>query len=196
VPITQKEYDQRVQEENKKHNWGEGDLRPGQPAPDFELRRPGSDQTVRLSMFKGNKPVALIFGTYTCPIFRGQFRAVNDLADMYKSQVEFILVYVREAHPIDGLQVEENVESGILVKSPQTLQEKRAVASSCLVGLNIKFTALVDGMDNKVEQAYTAWPTRLYLIAKDGTVTWKSKPGPAGFVAAELAVAVENELER
>lgn len=37
----------------------------GAEAPDFELPRLGSDDHVRLSSFRGRKPVALIFGSYT-----------------------------------------------------------------------------------------------------------------------------------
>ena len=48
--------------------------------------------------------------------------------------------------------------------------------------LGVKFPALVDGFDNRVESAYTGWPDRLYLIGKGGRVLYKSKPGPfAGF---------------
>ncbi len=44
---------------------GEGPLRLGDEAPDFELRYKKSEETVRLSSFRGEKPVALIFGSYT-----------------------------------------------------------------------------------------------------------------------------------
>ena len=37
----------------------------GDSPPDFNLKRLGSDQRVRLSSFKGKRPVALIFGSYT-----------------------------------------------------------------------------------------------------------------------------------
>jgi hypothetical protein len=37
----------------------------GTDAPDFELPRLGSADRVRLSQFRGRKPVALIFGSYT-----------------------------------------------------------------------------------------------------------------------------------
>ncbi len=39
---------------------GEGD-----PAPDFELPLLGRDDTVRLSALLADKPVALVFGSYT-----------------------------------------------------------------------------------------------------------------------------------
>lgn len=49
----------------KQMGHGEGSLTPGDAAPDFELRKVKSRDTVRLSSFRGRKPVALIFGSYT-----------------------------------------------------------------------------------------------------------------------------------
>ena len=37
----------------------------GSPAPDFELPRLGGGEKARLSAFRGQRPVALIFGSYT-----------------------------------------------------------------------------------------------------------------------------------
>jgi len=37
----------------------------GDVPPDFNLKRMGSEERVRLSSFKDQKPVALIFGSYT-----------------------------------------------------------------------------------------------------------------------------------
>ncbi len=37
----------------------------GDIAPDFELRDVNGENSVRLSDFRGQKPVALIFGSYT-----------------------------------------------------------------------------------------------------------------------------------
>jgi hypothetical protein len=37
----------------------------GAQAPDFRLPRLGGDEHVQLSSFRGRKPVALIFGSYT-----------------------------------------------------------------------------------------------------------------------------------
>ena len=37
----------------------------GEFPPDFNLKLSGSDERVRLSSFKGQRPVALIFGSYT-----------------------------------------------------------------------------------------------------------------------------------
>ena len=42
-----------------------GRLKPGDPAPDFDLKVLKSEERVRLSSFTGNMPVALVFGSYT-----------------------------------------------------------------------------------------------------------------------------------
>ena len=49
----------------KEMGHGEGKLKPGDMAPDFKLRRVKSKKKLRLSAFRGKKPVALVFGSYT-----------------------------------------------------------------------------------------------------------------------------------
>ena len=44
---------------------GSSQLKAGDLAPDFELKTLDGRQTVKLSSFRGQKPVALIFGSYT-----------------------------------------------------------------------------------------------------------------------------------
>lgn len=39
--------------------------RVGEPAPDFELSDSKGENPVRLADFKGQKPIALIFGSFT-----------------------------------------------------------------------------------------------------------------------------------
>lgn len=43
----------------------EGKLAVGDMAIDFELKKMKSDERVRLSSFRGKRPVALVFGSYT-----------------------------------------------------------------------------------------------------------------------------------
>lgn len=42
-----------------------GHLQAGDPAPDFALKTADTSQVVRLSSFRGQKPVVLIFGSHT-----------------------------------------------------------------------------------------------------------------------------------
>ena len=46
-------------------NQGTGSIELGQKAPDFTLKSLDGKKTIRLSDYKGKKPVVLVFGSYT-----------------------------------------------------------------------------------------------------------------------------------
>ena len=88
--------------------------------------------------------------------------------------------------------MQSNVRDGVLFRSPRDEGERTSVAGACVRKLGIKFPALIDSFDNSVENAYTGWPDRLYLIAPGGRVLYKTKPGPFGFHPDDLAAAIRN----
>jgi len=118
--------------------------------------------------------------------------ALNKLYRDYRDRVAFHVVYIQEAHPIDAWQVKDNLTDDVLVKSTQTADERENVAGVCVVKLGIEMPALIDDPDDHVEQAYTAWPDRLYVIDRDGRVAYKSDAGPFGFKPSN----VEETLKR
>ena len=64
-PMSQAEFDKLQKADYEAHGHGEGTLKPGDPAPDFDLKVVGSEERIRLSSFAGKRPVVLVFGTYT-----------------------------------------------------------------------------------------------------------------------------------
>lgn len=116
------------------------------------------------------------------------------MAARYRDQVEFLLIYIREAHPTDGWQLPVNERQGALLESAKTIEQKEDHALVCSRKLDIRFTTLVDGMDNQVELNYAGWPDRLYLISREGKIVYKSAQGPAGFKPAELEAAIQALL--
>ncbi len=86
--------------------------------------------------------------------------------------------------------MQSNVRDGVLFKSPKDETERASVAGACVTKLHIRFPALVDDFDDRVETAYTGWPDRMYLIEPGGRVAYKSKPGPFGFHPEELRTAL------
>jgi hypothetical protein len=112
------------------------------------------------------------------------------MAAKYRKKIEFLLVYVREAHSTDGWQVEANEKEKILLESAKNYEQKEEHATSCVRNLGIQFPALVDGMDNAVEKAYSGWPDRLYLVGKDGRILFKAGVGPGGFKPDQLEAAI------
>ena len=83
----------------------------------------------------------------------------------------------------------------MVFKNPTTSDERRNVATSCVRKLHINIPALIDGIDNQVEQKYTAWPDRLFVIDRSGTVRYKSEPGPFGFDPKKLESCLSTNLD-
>jgi hypothetical protein len=108
--------------------------------------------------------------------------------------VQFLAVYILEAHPSDVWQMESNIKQGVVFRSPQNEQERAELAGTCVRKLGIKFPAVVDGFDNTTEKAYAGWPDRIYLIDTTGKVVFKSKPGPFGFKPELLSGALSRLL--
>lgn len=100
------------------------------------------------------------------------------------------MVYISEAHPNDVWQMESNIRDRIVFASPRNIDERASIAGVCIRKLGLKFSAVLDEFGNSTEQAYTAWPDRIYLVDSSGKIAYKSKAGPFGFKPDELASAL------
>ena len=109
--------------------------------------------------------------------------------------MQFYIVYIREAHALDSYLPKGGGDDPIL-EDPTTPAERSAAARSCLSALALEpMPALVDTLDDAASRAYAAWPDRLYLIARDGTVAYRGAEGPDGFDPEELEQAIERTVE-
>jgi len=114
------------------------------------------------------------------------------LYSRFKDRIEFFVVYVQEAHPTDGWQVESNIKDDVFYRQHQSLDEREEAAQSCTIGLHISIPTLVEEMDNAIDEAYGAAPERLYLIGKDGRVAYHGGAGPHFFDLDELDEAIQD----
>ncbi|MBX3443304.1 MAG: deiodinase family protein [Planctomyces sp.] len=166
----------------------------GDPAPDFELETVGGDRRVRLSGLFGSKPIVLVFGNFTCGPFRSMYPDVERVRERFGDQAEFLAVYVREAHPTDGWQMQSNDRVGVAVAQPKTYAERQAVAQQCQARLKYGMPLLVDDAQDSVGHAYSGMPARLYVIDRTGRVAYKGGRGPFGFKAGEMEQALVMTL--
>jgi len=154
----------------------------GEPAPDFAAEWLSADGTktgerVSLEDYRG-RDLALVFGNVTCPIYRGQIRRFNDIYDELKERYAFLLIYIREAHPEDGWQVEINRDQNVIYDQPVTAVERAEIAKACVRQHAIDMPVAVDDMDDTINSLYAGSPERLYLIDGDGIVRHRSVSGP------------------
>jgi len=116
------------------------------------------------------------------------------------------MVYICEAHPVDGWWLGRGLPGLALklfapkaardVYDPKTIDERRSVAGKCQAALSYGIRTYVDDMDDKVSKAYAALPTRLYLVGLNGRVLYAGGLGPYGFKPSELGNAIEVYLAR
>ncbi len=163
-------------------------LKVGAPAPDFALPDLSGEKQLTLSDSKGKKPVVLVFGSCTCPPFRRQIGEVERIYQIYKDKADFLLVYIREAHP--GSQI-PGINEGQAINQTETLAERMKLAAEFASELKLTMPVVVDREDNKVNATYAGWPNRLVIVGVDGKIAYMEKSG-AGFMWGEVEDWLKN----
>ena len=161
----------------------------GELALPFAL--PAADGTgrVALSGFRG-MPLVLVFGSCTRPPFRHMLAEVERMKAAHAGAAEFLMVYVREAHPTDEWRIGSNDREGWSVAQPRTLAERMATARAFAERVGLTMPLVVDDVDDAVSIPYGGWPGRFYVLDGEGRVLYRSEVGPFGFRPAELEDAL------
>jgi hypothetical protein len=155
----------------------EGEAAPAFTAQCFSAEAGLTGERVSLADYSG-RPLALLFGNYTCPIYRGQTERFNEIYNELHDRLDFLLVYNSEAHPEDGWQVKINHTHNIVYDQPTRIEDRAAIAAVCIAARATTMPVVIDDMDNTVNKLYSGSPERLYLIDADGVVQHRSPPGP------------------
>ncbi len=121
---------------------------------------------------------------------------MKELHAAYGETVEFLVVYITEAHAVDGANPKGGEDGSPIVEEPATLGERRAIAQRCDIALGLApMTVLIDDMKDVAGAAYAGHPDRLYLVSKDGRIGYAGDRGPRGFHPDELEDAIRVELK-
>jgi len=154
------------------------------------------EQTVSLHNLRAKQPVVLIIGSFTCPPFRNQLEGVDKVFDQFKDRAQFLLVYVREAHPDSILSVIGENGRQVLQKIPQPkdLSTRVSNASICQRTKDLDIPIAVDKIDNRVGKAYAGWPNRMVVVGTDGKILFATDPSPGGTNAQKLRAWLADNL--
>jgi Flp pilus assembly protein TadD len=171
---------------------GERGLRPGNQAPEFTVTKMDSGAPITLSRLRAAGPVLLVFGSYTCPNFRAAAETLNALYAKYKGQLSFALIYIREAHSTADWQSTRNERDGIVLPPATTIGEQQEHANMCVRKLHINFPALLDNMSGDAEKAYSAWPSKAYLVDSGGQIIFTTGLSELDFKPDQLESAIRR----
>ena len=161
-----------------------GGPEPGDRAPDFEGRTLDGDK-IRLSHFRGRKNVVLTFGSATCPMTAGSIPGMNKLYGQYNGDdVQFLFVYVREAHPGEEIPAHEEMDDK--VRAAEILRHEE----------EIEMPILVDDLRGAIHRRYGKLPNPAYLIDKSGRVAFRCLWTQPGIVEDALETLQERQRDR
>eukprot|EP00088_Acartia_fossae_P001610 TRINITY_DN10636_c0_g1_i3.p2 TRINITY_DN10636_c0_g1~~TRINITY_DN10636_c0_g1_i3.p2 ORF type:complete len:124 (-),score=45.29 TRINITY_DN10636_c0_g1_i3:309-680(-) len=113
-----------------------------------------------------------------------QLKNFGRLRQKFSAGVDFVTVYISEAHPTEQGLSWENYG----LRQHQALEEKieaanilKREAKEALEGCPI----LVDGMEHEAEKKYQGLPERLYVIM-DNKIVYAGGMGPFGYSVDEV----------
>ena len=86
--------------------------------------------------------------------------------------------------------MESNDRVGVAVAQPKDKAGRTAVAAECRERLEMSMPMMVDSLDDRVGNAYSGMPDRLYVIDRDGKVAFQSGRGPFWFNPREMEQAL------
>ena len=81
----------------------------------------GKDYLRLLDFAKGNRPLVVNFGSYSCPVFTEKLAQFEVLVQKYSDVADFVVVYIEEAHPTDGWALEVRKSYPLLLRAQRML---------------------------------------------------------------------------
>jgi hypothetical protein len=143
------------------------DLPAGGLAPDLllpNLRQPGQ---IHLAELWSQKPLVLLFGSFSCDIFDEIMRPTQALYETYQDRMEFLIVCIREAG-------HENVSARFLYEQVdlenETIDNREQRSCRAADYLHITIPMASDREDRKAELAYHGYPTRIVVVDTGGKI--------------------------
>jgi hypothetical protein len=108
--------------------------------------------------------------------------------DDYKDHDDFLTIYIREAHPLDEWRMKSNEKDkdNVCYAQPKTLAQRVAIANDFTQRFKFPLPFGIDEMTDAANDAYAAWPERLYIVDESGRISYKGGNGPFQYKPKEV----------
>jgi len=141
--------------------FGEDAPKPGDPLPSFILKtREGAH--VASQDLAHRKPLLLVTGSITCPMTVSSNPGLKRLHTKYGDRVQFLTLYVREAHP--GEDRDQHQDYQEKVQHARALQDRD----------NLPWRIVVDDIEGSLHKALDEKPNAVYLADRNGIIVYRS----------------------
>jgi hypothetical protein len=158
----------------------------GDTIPHFKLFDKNGTAYDVLQALQTGKPLLLIGGSYTCPLFRQKISVINQVNNLYGNLLTIWVIYVVEAHPkapdvspYSGTlwTTAANNNEGILYLQPTTYGARINILNDMLANplYTLSVPVLIDAPCNQWWLNFGPAPNNAYLIYPNGVI-YKKHP--------------------
>jgi hypothetical protein len=152
-------------------------LQVGDTAADFTLYDQSGNPFNLANALALGKPVLLVGGNYTCPVFRDKIPVINAVYSTYAAQVTTVVIYGVEAHPTDTSPyfgypnlTQDNNNDGIFFPQPLTYGDRKLMVAETYANTPLLAPTYIDALCNNWWLYYGPAPNNAYLIDTNGIV--------------------------
>ncbi len=82
--------------------------------------------------------------------------------------------------------MKSNLKEDVCYTQPKTLEQRLAISNDFTKRFNYPLPFGVDDMSNAANDAYAAWPERLYVIDETGRIAYRGGMGPFKYNPKEV----------
>jgi hypothetical protein len=82
--------------------------------------------------------------------------------------------------------MKSNLKEDVCYAQPKTLEQRLAIANDFTKRFNFPLPFGVDDMSNAANDAYAAWPERLYIVDESGRIAYRGGMGPFHYDPKEV----------
>jgi len=172
--------------------------RPGERMPELILRDI-KDNPQPLSLCWDKQPALLVTMSLSCGQTRRQARALRRLSRRFEQDINTVIIYVAEAHPINAPSpyadriwvTKKNEIAGIHCAQPGTLEERIELAHQLRRRFRLSTSVLMDTLDDRAWRAFGSAPNVAILVQPDGRIAVKQ----GWFEPREMARAITALLK-
>jgi hypothetical protein len=182
-------------------NLGERALQSGRPGEDMPelILHDVEGKHQQLSRCWDKQPALLVTMSLSCGRTRRHARDLRRLSRRFKRDINTVMIYVVEAHPIDVPSpytdkiwlTPMNEEAGIHCNQPQTLEGRIELAQQLKRRFRLCTSMLIDAMDDRAWRAFGGAPNVAILVGPDGRIAVKQ----GWFEPRGMARAIKALLE-
>ena len=104
--------------------------------------------------------------------------------NQYNDKINFITIYIREAHACDEWPI--RTKEQLCIKQAKNISQRIEMANKLVEQFDYKLPLLIDNMENEFMNKFSAWPLRAFMInGQNSKISWILKPKQPGYYDAE-----------